>query len=1064
MSFTVYKSSAGSGKTFTLVKEYLKIVLKNPSSFRNILAITFTNKAANEMKERILEYLKELSVVNKKENSKAIEALMPEIIEFTGLNENAIAERAEIVLGMLLHNFSDFSISTIDSFIHKIIRTFAYDLHLPVNFEVELDTEKLITKAVDILISNVGNDEKLTEILLKFIEFKTESETTWHIEKNLGDFAKSLLNEDGQIYISKLRKLSFDDFKNIRSKISVFNKKFENALSGCGKEAIGHINDNALKINDFSRGRSGIGNYFLKIANSDFSKLEPNSYVITTIYEDKWFAGKTDEIQKAAIDKIKDQLIDIFHKIENIISDDFEKYSVYKLINKKIYPIAVLIEIEKIFEAIRVENNQVHISEFNKRIAEIVLNEPIPFIYERMGEKYKYFFIDEFQDTSVLQWNNLLPLIDNSLSEGYFNMIVGDGKQAIYRWRSGEVEQFDKLPEIFDKSLLPLADERENNLINNYKEEYLEKNYRSKPGIIDFNNKFFEISANLLPEKYQSIYKDVKQEFDKEKTGGYINIRFIESKDREKYNEQNFIKIKEIISDLEDNGFTKGDIAILCRENKRASTIARYLLEQNIDVISFESLLLSNSPELNLIISILNYLNDPNEKLYKAEILIYLSGKGMIKNNDINELVSELDNKTVKKDLFDKGRKISFTELLRDYGFDFRSAKLNNLPLYDLCEELIRIFNLNKEIDPYIQFFLDYVFKFNNEKASNIKDFLDSWEDEKDKLSISVPSGINAVNIMTIHKAKGLEFPVVIFPFADQKLKATKNEIWVDFDDSDIPELKAALLDTTKSLESTTYASQYNEEMAKSFLDIINLLYVVMTRPTERLYILSSAITKPPNEIKSVPAIFYNFLNQTSQWEANKEEYSFGETENYIKKEKGTSDNIYKLNSFISNPWRDRVLISTGAPEVWDVDDPLGKSERGKLIHSILAEIIIEDDIENVLEDFNLQGIIDKNERAELSAIIHKLISKPEIKPFFEKGIIVKAEEEILLPDGQKYRPDRVVFIDDRVIVIDYKTGKVEEKHKHQINKYADLIKEMGYEKIEKYLLYIDDIPEICII
>ena len=279
-----------------------------------------------------------------------------------------------------------------------------------------------------------------------------------------------------------------------------------------------------------------------------------------------------------------------------------------------------------------------------------------------------------------------------------------------------------------------------------------------------------------------------------------------------------------------------------------------------------------------------------------------------------------------------------------------------------------------------------------------------------------------------------------------------------------IPELKAALLDTTKSLENTAYASQYDEEMAKSFLDIINLLYVVMTRPTERLYILSSAITKSPNEIKSVPAILYNFLNQTSQWEANKEEYLFGETENYIKKEKETADNIYKLNSFISNPWRDRVLISTGAPEVWDVDDPLGKSERGKLIHSILAEIITEDDVENVLEDFNLQGIIDKNERAELSVIIHKLISRPEIKPFFEKGIIVKAEEEILLPDGQKYRPDRVVFIDDRVIVIDYKTGKAEEKHKHQINKYADILSIMGYEKIEKYILYIDDIAEIFVI
>ncbi|MCK4638739.1 MAG: UvrD-helicase domain-containing protein, partial [Bacteroidales bacterium] len=414
MSFTVYKSSAGSGKTYTLVKEYLKIVLMHPTKFRNILAITFTNKAANEMKERIISNLIELSATEPDKNSITIKYLLPELISDLKIDTETITKRSSEALELILHNYSDFAIGTIDSFVHKIIRIFAHDLHLPLNFDVEMDEDTLISQAIDLLISRVGTDEKLTKVLMRFTEDKTENEQNWNIETDLQTFAKSLLKEDGQYQIEKLKKLTLDDFLKINKKILENIKKFEDSVKEKAGIAIQLIHKNNVSISSFYYGNQGIGKYFDNLFNGDFEKIKPNSRVIQTIEKNKWYSGKTDDYQKYAIDNIKSELKEIYFDIEENIINGYSKYMVLKLLRRNIYPLAVLNEIEKILNEIKTQNNIVHISEFNKRIADIVLNEPVPFIYERLGEKYKYFLIDEFQDTSVLQWHNLLPLIDNS--------------------------------------------------------------------------------------------------------------------------------------------------------------------------------------------------------------------------------------------------------------------------------------------------------------------------------------------------------------------------------------------------------------------------------------------------------------------------------------------------------------------------------------------------------------------------------------------------------------------------------------------------------------------------
>ncbi len=1032
MPFVVYKSSAGSGKTFTLVKEYLKMVLKKPGEFRHILAITFTNKAANEMKERILDNLKQLSVLENGVPSQAIIHLLPDLKQVTGLDDAGISQRAAETLKLILHNYSDFAITTIDSFVHRIIRTFAHDLHLPVNFEVELDMDKLIAQSVDLLISRVGSNEQLTKILVRFLETKTENEKSWHIEKDLQEFAKSLMNEDGIVFIEKLRDLSLDDFMEINNRVNALIAQFENTVHKIGTEAFQLIQNQNISINSFFHGSSGIGKYFENISKRNFDKLLPNSYVVSTINDDKWYAAKPDLADKMAIDSIKPQLAAFFQQIEDFKKDHYDEYLLLKLLTKNIYPIAVLNELDKELNEIKTRNNILPISEFNKRIAEIVLNEPVPFIYERLGEKYHHFLIDEFQDTSVLQWQNLLPLITNSLSYNRFNMIVGDGKQAIYRFRSGEVEQFAQLPYIYKNDGNPVNLERELSLVRNYKAENLGKNFRSKAEIITFNNEFFRCISSNLPPDYQSIYKGLEQEYNPENTGGLVSIEFLDKKNSESsFDEQNFSKINQIIAQAVNDGFEWKDMAILCRSNAKASNIAQYLIEQGIDIISSQSLLLAGSPEVNFMISCLQYLNNPADAISQWAMKQYLVNTGKIPAEAIDKPLKTL-------------------------AFDFYVFALIKLPLYDLCEKIIRIFKLNDNVNPHIQFFLDAVLEFSMANRQNLSDFLSWWEEKKKTKSIIVPEGINAVRIMTIHKAKGLEFPVVIYPYADEKVSLTKKSQWVDFDNPNISMLRAALLPVTKDLTATTLAHLYEEEKGKSLLDLINILYVVLTRASNRLYVLTSLPANEAKEINSIPLFFQQFLKSSGVWSDNKLVYTFGEAVAFLSGKRSSLSGNYRLASFISNEWHSKVLISQLAAEAWDVENPDKNREWGILLHACLAKIKTADDIDNVLNDYYLQGILDDNERSRLNENIRQVITHPLLAGYFTQEVTVKTEADILDVNGMLYRPDRLILNGNKAVIIDYKTGKPAEKHRKQLRNYSCLLSDLGYTAPKMLLVYLD--------
>jgi len=1050
-NFTVYKSSAGSGKTFTLVKEYLAIALNDeanpPQAYRHILAITFTNKAAAEMKERIVKALKELSSTDYSTVSNNTQNLLKALKQHKKLNENKplgdieIQERALRVLSAILHNYSDFAIGTIDSFVHKIVRTFAFDLKIPLNFDVETDDEKLLTKAIDMLIAKIGNDEKLTKALIEFAENKADDEKNWHIENELKKFAKNLLKEDGAEYADKLKKISIDDFFSIKEKLFQQIKTFENDVIVIAQKAMQIIISCGLSQEAFYQTGKGIYAYFKNLSEGKTEKISPNSYVQTTMGEDKWSGGKATARDKEAIEKIKSELINCFTQIDIIREERYSNYIVLKNIATNIYSLAVLNEIEKLLSEYKNENSILHISEFNKLIAKVVMNEPIPFIYERLGEKYKNYLIDEFQDTSVLQFQNLLPLIDNALATGNFTMLVGDGKQAIYRWRGGEVEQFSRLPEIFKHQNNPLLLEREAALTRNYNPQYLTKNYRSKKEVIEFNNSFFRTLSSVLDPSYASIYESLEQESNLENTGGFVQVQFIEE-EKEEFVEMNLQLTLNTINDLVQQGFAFKDIAILVRRNSEGSQIADFLSKNNIKVISSDSLLLSASREVNFIFSFLCFLHDTNNSIARTEIIEYLIASGKL-------LDISLNNSLKKKNSGE------FIQLLKKAATEFNLNTLNKLPLYELCEELIRVFKLNETPNAYIQFFLDEVLNFANKKNNHLVDFIEHWNDKKDSSSLILPQGNDAVNIMTVHRSKGLEFPVVILPFTNKTIEKSNKYFWVDFNDNELEGLPAAILSANKNLEETEYKELYVEEKNKSLLDELNVLYVAFTRAEDRLYVFTG-MPKGDNMIGSISGLLAYYYKTIGEWSDDKKIYSYGKENKHVK-DKSTSPALnYQLQSLNSTQWRNSIKMRTAAPSIWNTDMAETKKSYGIIVHTALARIKYEEDIIFALEAMFNEGLIDKEEKNHLIITIQKIVALPELKKYFEKGLKIKNEAEIIMATGDMYRPDRVVINGKEAIIIDYKTGEVKPQHKEQINNYAEMVKQMGYRVEKKLLVYLE--------
>jgi len=1057
MSFTVYKSSAGSGKTTALVREYIKLIILDPSNFARILAISFTNKAANEMKGRVVKVLQELASINVICTEQEIDRILPELsIELKNNNFTdftSLPHKAKEILIYILHYYSDFSISTIDSFMYGIVRFFASDMFLSHDFTVDLDEDNSIKKAVQTLINKINGDDILTRFLIEYSLSLTDDEKNWNIENELSNFSKILFKENAQVKLDS-NKVELQKYIDIRKTISDFINNVDSELFELGEKAIEIINSKGLTVNDFFQKKSGVAGFFEKLANNiHVSNL--NSYVLKTLYEDIWYSKTTDKIIAEKIDEIKNNLYNILQNIyKKYNSDEMLKYNFLCILNRNIYKLALLLEVNKVLDEIRQEQNIVHISEFNKRISQIVSEEPIPYIYERLGTYYKYYLIDEFQDTSTLQWRNLMPLIENSLSYGNFNMIAGDGKQAIYRWRNGEVEQFAALPLVIESDKDIFLKQKEDSFKRHYCEKILNTNFRSAKEIIDFNNDFFKFLRQYLPESLKNIYSDVEQQWGSSISNGRIEIRFIpfDKKNAEIKQLQKEI-IKENINICIKDGFNLKDITVIVRNNSNASDIAAYLLQEGINVVSSESLLLKNSDEVKFLINIARFIQDNNSKIACAAVLQYLVLT--------DKIVNIPENWTVNDILNSQNLNVSFLiNILQLNQIELHFYELKVQPLYDMFESLLRIFKLDNTRDPFIQFLLEKVFEISISDHRSLIDFLNYWDENQNKLSIELPEEMNAVRVMTIHKSKGLEFPVVIFPYYDKNTK--NNMLWFDVEEPELDGLKVVLLPGNSDIKNTRYKEVYNKEEDKKKLDLLNLLYVVMTRAKKRIYVSGVNFNIDKNDkdkdvLHDFKTMFVYYLNNINKYSIDVDLYVFGGEGKPDSISELKQENLVTKGKMISYPWQHRAIIKKNAVSF----NQQQAIEWGKLVHQLLSCIDYnsENSFQSVKENIS-KMIQDKNEINRLNLLIDRLQTNRQFKELLTKGDEIIIEKEILTSEGNVYRPDRIVINNNSANIIDFKTGQQSDEDKMQINNYADILIQMGYKINKKYLVYIKESEE----
>ncbi len=1029
-TFQIYNASAGSGKTFTLVKEYLIILLtaKDVFLFQKILAITFTNKAAGEMKERVLNNLQSFA---EKEES----VILTLILDETNLDRQTIQKRSEKIIDAILQNYASFSITTIDSFTHKIIKSFAFDLGLSLNFEVEMDAVSLLSEAVDVLVSKIGNNKDITRLLIHFSLSKTDEDKSWDISKELNDIAKILLNEDDAKHVNLLASKKLNDFDNIQNKVSKNKSELLEEIKSKGETALNIIENAGLEVKDFSRGTFP---KFLKdlsefTSSFDFKK---RSETIDKAIENHNFYTKTAKPEiKNSIEGILPDLITIFDQSKEI----YGQLILCELALKSLIPLAVLNNINTELNTIKEDNNIRLNAEFNQLIANNIKNQPSPFIYERIGQRFMHYFIDEMQDTSTLQWKNLIPLIDNALAQENSNLLlVGDGKQAIYRWRGGKAEQFINLGSSDKNSANPFQITKT--------AKTLEINYRSFSEIINFNNNFFQHSAAFLQNKsYEQLFIDGNKQLENNRKGGCVTLTFLEKeKDREIESLQYPNKVLEKIKEIQSQ-FRLDEICILVRKKSDGIAIANYLSENLIPIVSSETLLLKSNTKVSFIINMLQVLQNPTDKETLINVLYFLHSHLNVQEKKHSFIVKHI--KLNNHDLFDS---------LAYYSTSFNLNDFNLLPFYEKIESIIRGFHLTNSSDAYLQFFLDVILE-QQRKNTDIQSFLDYWDRKKENLSIVAPDSADAVQIMTIHKSKGLEFPVVIFPCDLDIYQQINPKIWLDQLPKNYTPFNELLLPFNKDLNFISNRGKeiYKQQREELELDNFNLLYVALTRPIEQLHIITNKkISKNIENTNYYSGIFINYLKKTNNWNNDKLNYTFGDVQ---RKSKLTNiENKTKTqDSFISSPWQDHnIYMLASASKLWDTKQEEA-IEYGNLIHEMMSKIISEEDITKVIDEYTNQGIIQKKDVKLIQYIIINIVKHPLLEEFFKKNITVFNEREIVTIDNQIIIPDRLVINGSDAVVIDYKTGKHSSQHHQQILKYANTIGEMNLKIQKKLLVYI---------
>jgi ATP-dependent helicase/nuclease subunit A len=1063
-TLTIYNASAGSGKTFSLAKAYLNHLFRSRYNYRKILAVTFTNKATAEMKSRILDQLYVLSEGGKSD-------YLADIIKETGKSEEMIRKEAGEILYSILHDFSRFSISTIDAFFQKVLRAFTREAGLHSGFNIELDHSLILSAAVEEMIASSVTDPKIRNWLTQYVLANLGEEKTWDIKGDIMKLAEELFRERFRILsdVERTNLENKDFLLNYIRKLQSLKSSVKSELTDLGKRCETIFNDHGLSDDMFFQKGKGVPGFIRSISAGEVVK--PNSWVLK-ILEDKprWSTGKPDP---QLMEAIREGLDEALKEAIRFCSDNIKIYNSTEAVLSNMYALGILTDVLKRVHQVASSENTFLLSEAGEVLSQITGGEQTPFIYEKIGNIYENYMIDEFQDTSLLQWRNFDPLIKESMGRGCDDLLVGDIKQSIYRWRNSD---WRILAEMKDE----LVDGKR------FLSKPLLTNWRSRSNIIRFNNSLFSVIPAQIDEtfredvsssEFRKLYAEAIQKDPGKRSGGYVRLEFIDNEAVNGIKEENITGSKQpwkekvlenlpsVIESVQDKGYKASDIGIIVRESGEGEDVVRRMIEYsvncpdqkktryNYNIVSNDSLVLHASHALSFIISAIKVLDDTDDMISRAEMIrFFLLATG-------NE---NADRIPLFRDNLADGSHGCFPESTEEF-----MKKTRELPLFEATENIIGFFGLgNYEWNvAYLVTFQDLVLNFSGNKGNDFKSFLEWWEATGQTKSVVLPANQDAARVFTIHKSKGLEFRIVIIPFISWNLDHKPGKypiLWVKPEIPPFNELGILPVRYNKKLTETVFAEDYEHERYSVFIDNINLLYVAMTRAIDVLWgfapdnptssqaiadALKNALTSEENPAGESGTIMNRYYDKDSKL------YEFGEIPENREAIPENREIVSGSYSVSRKPASLRLKLHG---ENYFSEERKEKISYGKLMHSVFESIDSSEDIPSAVTNLVLEGIIPQSEAGDLTEKLKTLIAAPSVSGWFRPGIRVLKEAEILLPSGHIRRPDRIIMTGKKTTIIDFKFGEENSRYANQVNQYRKLMEEMGYTGIEAFLWYVD--------
>ncbi len=1070
----IYRASAGSGKTFQLTKDYIFLLFdalaNNPRPHRRILAVTFTNKATDEMKSRILKELHQLSLGEKSDYRTDL------MTEYT-LTENEVNVRARKILTSILHDYSSFSISTIDKFFQQVVRSFAREIGVSGGYNVELDTELTLQQALDNLyndLSEKGN-EQLLNWMTDFLQEQIEDGRSWRVDKEIMSLGKEIFKENYQHKAKEIREKLHDKtfLQTYRKKLRQVIANFESKVIAEAESALQILDRFGLTKDDFK------GKYMFstleRLKNKGFSIS--NSFIGYAESPENCYAPKQSPAKSADIDSAFPTLKIHLDAILNLFSNEIVYYNTAKIILRHISTLGILADLASQISKLTSEQNIMLISDTNLLLNKIVDDSETPFVYERTGVNIDHYMIDEFQDTSTLQWKNFKPLIANSLAIDSKNMLVGDVKQSIYRWRNSDWKLLDK--QVNDDFLEGQATQKT-----------LNTNWRSDRNIIHFNNLFFKKASGLLQEKLNNninetvgedtelrklnnvishAYSDIRQQVSTNAADGYVQFQFIQNDGAKGDWEDSVLeKIPVLLENLVDRGFKPNDIAFLVRNNVHATTLTNYLMTYknspfarpgfSYEVVGSEGLMIASSPSVNFIIAVLRLIFNPKDDVSRT-IMQFEYQMGKLKRTEdeaVRSCFSEDEMTIANSCLFTDEENACIDEISR-------------LALFEATEKLIKTFGLESWHGEtvFLQAFQDVIFKFVNSSNADLNSFLRWWDENGGKQFIDAPENENAFRLMTIHKSKGLDFKVVIVPFCNWNLDASSYAaplLWCETSVEPFNELPLMPVKYGSGLKNTIFQNKYFDEQMHQYVDNLNLAYVAFTRARNEMYCfceLPVQNKKGEWPFKTASDLLYLSLTNNVDFEKGWNEegtcFEIGMPTEAVYKEKKMKNTVRKLTAYPITDSSDRLKIRHTSADYWKTA-PISENRvnYGTIMHEILQKTIRRGDEEKALAEQVFAGKITEIELPKIREELERFWLLPEVNEWFSDDSEVLNECAILLPSGEMYRPDRVILNGNQATVVDYKFGEEERGyHTRQLQRYADFLKEMGYQEVKTKLYYV---------